>query len=325
MLQKWLRRSIFVATCILIGSVSKANAGFTFNGGVGDPAGNTDLTFKLADSEVILDSSGNVITTGPESKGVVTKVGEQVFGIFNISSIYGTNITSGAGSSAQPFWNSNGGTSTSATGGQITGYFVATVSSVNTTNPSSPGGDGSANVTFSSTTMGVYYNDNVTYTTGSGPLSQTSPFDPLNHLADWHVNDGTQVLNGSGVQGVDSNASDVQTASAIFSTDLSGNVTGVVTGSSNGYLQALSSSLFVFAADGEDPNGPGNTPGNQTLAFETNFKSSGATLGWALASQDPVQGAYLGLLPEPSSSILFLIGGGTLGLFYRRRRSKKVA
>src|SRR5438552_289725 len=94
-LSLWL--SAITAAVVGLGA-TQANAGFFFNGFSGAPAVGAIIDFKLQDFEVVLDAATPPLTGDPfldapivalhkVPGGLITMPGQQLYGIFNITSI----------------------------------------------------------------------------------------------------------------------------------------------------------------------------------------------------------------------------------------------
>jgi hypothetical protein len=221
---------------------------------------------------------------------VITSLGQELFGIFNI-----TQINSADGSTT--FWNGNGGTD----GTQLVGFFEGLVSEADQT-----GGGG---LSFTGGHLELFNVANGTYSPSTSPNTK----DYLNQLCGGSATClANPWLTGDFVPGINDAIGGDATLQAAFA------LTNVQAGF--GYLSVTGGTN----AAAFDTNGFSfvNFP-NADLFLRSNFvlattQTCAANNGWSVCSDDPIIGARV---PEPGT--LLLLGLGALA-FGAIRRNKSV-
>jgi len=311
---KFTHARLFALAIAWFGFSSWATAGFQFTT---TPSPGDLLNIKLTDDEVVLNTAALATagytfspTSGPpttaqiEAPGVlsgssVVGTGEQLFGIFEITSI--VDQTKGKKIVWQP-----------VPGQSLQGAFWG----------------------FSATQTGSPPNGADFFTGGAAEIffsgSATNPFDDSTGpssvgwagIASNGVGSAGQslVLAALGVTG---SSSSTLTAT-LSSTFLSGSPTNF-TGTGNTFLNITSDSFLPYEANGlaSSASAPSLT-GTQDLWFQNDFNNTPGNVspGWSITSEDPVSARFGTVVPEPSSIVMLGFGALTLaGAAWRRRRS----
>jgi hypothetical protein len=300
------------------------HAGFSFNGV--QPSNGDILSFKLTNFEAVLDKAaidnlvpalaagakptGAQVLATKQAGGLVDNEGDQLFGILKITSI--ENLTTG-----DQAWHSS---PTQELAGVFWGYTLKTVPTFLSSTTFSP-------AEFTGGRIQIFFDATPDFNANTGPFragwTSESASNGVGNAGD------TLFLDLDGVAGISADPS-VTLKSSFTALSLSR-----VTGVGDGFLTVTYSSDIPFAPDGLDGATVGGTyAGNQTLSLKSNFDSHTVTgvayetttsniqgRGWSLKSEDPVNGVFV---PEPSSLLIFGIGGLTTAFAQIRRRRSLV-
>jgi len=326
---------LWVATIAVVGmGVPQAKAGFSFNGFSGAPAAGAIIDFKLQDFEVLLDAS--TPTSGPGaingdpvhdapivaahkvSGGALTTPGQQLYGIYTITSIQSPD-------GSKQYWTQS---ATQQLDGEFYGYTATKVTGAGATGEQA---------SFSGGTIQMFFNSSATFNSVPGPF--------MGAWSNIAVSNGVDApgqslfITAAGVGGVNPEPDTGTTLASTFNGFTPNRFTGV----GDGFFTVTFSSTLVFQGDAFDSSTSGPVypyPGNQDFSFKSNFDSRPpGTLpnpgpapgpldyqndtGWSVASQDPLEGVFVAVVPEPASLTLLGIGGVCSALLGLRRRMMK--
>jgi uncharacterized repeat protein (TIGR01451 family) len=280
-------------------------SGFSFNGFSGAPSPGTTILFKLTDSEVALDASTPALNGNPAHDGPIVKahavsggalaVGDQLYGIFNITTINSRN-------GFQQFWAAS---ATQAITGEFWGYTAQSVSNAGTS---------SELVDWSGGNIDMFFNAGPTYNPTTGPFTAG--------WSDIATNNGVDgpgqsaFINSLAVGGVVPEPATSTTLQSTFTSFNGAHFTGV----GDGFMTVTFSSDIAFSGDAFDSSTAGPTfpyPGNQDLSFKSNFDNQPqgfnspsdfqSTTGWTVLSEDPLLGVTAS--PSPAINIVKLTNG----------------
>jgi uncharacterized repeat protein (TIGR01451 family) len=263
-------------------------SGFSFNGFSGAPSPGTTILFKLTDSEVALDSSAPALNGNPAHDGPIVKahavsggalaVGDQLYGIFNITTINSRN-------GFQQFWAES---ATQAITGEFWGYTVQSITNA---------GTASEVVDWSGGNIDMFFSGSPTYDTTTGPFTPGWSDIATNNGVD--TPSQSAFVDSFAVGGVVPEPATSTTLQSTFTSFNGAHFTGV----GDGFLTVTYSSSIPFAGDAFDSSTAGPTfpyPGNQDLAFKSNFDNQPegftspsqyqSTTGWTVLSEDPLEG-----------------------------------
>ena len=280
------------AALLVLGSFGQmADAGFTWNGTDGAPAPLTPLRISISNFEYSIDVDGSQGFGAGAIVPLADTAGDEIRGIFVVDSIDNEGSTLN-------FWQP---TATDELTGEFAGYFVKTITG--------------AVVDFTGGSQKIYYD---------GTPDFDSDFSKVPGTETLGVGHGDGFANGSLFL-------DLVGVGAAVPADLSITLSTTIlppgfgiSGVGLGFLTVVGGSHATrFLGDGEDPLGPGGTPGSQdlklvnTITVQPGFPATSST--WPVTSGDPIATTAV---PEPSS--LVLLGLGMLcGIPYLRRRRRQ--